>query len=86
MHASRRLTFNGIRTNLETAADAMPAAKYGFQLTEGQMSFAGWINHSTERNYADCAALKGEAAPEAASKVAGLKEKAEASQEALFER
>ena len=72
--------FNGIRRNLEAAADAMPAAKYGFKLTDGQMSFAEWIDHSTERNYADCATLKAEAAPEAAKKVASLKEKAEVSQ------
>ena len=72
--------FNGVRRNLEAAADVMPAAKYGFKLTDGQMSFAEWINHSTERNYADCATLKGEAAPEAAKNVAGLKEKAEVSQ------
>ena len=45
--------FDGIRRNLEAAADAMPAARYGFKLTDGQMSFAEWINHSTERNYAD---------------------------------
>ena len=49
-------------------------------MTDGQMSFAEWINHSTERNYADCATLKGESAPEAARKVAGLKEKVEVSQ------
>ncbi|HYW41337.1 MAG TPA: hypothetical protein VE959_00690, partial [Bryobacteraceae bacterium] len=72
--------FNGIRRNLEAAADAMPAARYGFKLTDGQMSFAEWINHSTERNYADCATLKAEAAPEAAKKVASLKDKAEVSQ------
>jgi hypothetical protein len=72
--------FNGIRKNMEAAADAMPAARYGFKLTDGQMSFAEWINHSTERNYADCAALKPEAVPEAAQKVAGLKDKAEVSQ------
>ena len=72
--------FNGIRKNLEAAADAMPDAKYGFKLTGGQMSFAEWINHSTERNYADCATLKGESAPEAARKVAGLKDKAVVSQ------
>jgi hypothetical protein len=72
--------FNNIRRNLEAAADAMPAGKYGFKLTEGQMSFAEWINHSTDRNYSDCAAIKGEAAPEAAKKVSGLKEKAEVSQ------
>jgi len=72
--------FNGVRRNLEAAAEAMPASKYGFKLTDGQMSFAEWMNHSTERNYADCATLKGEPAPEAAKKVAGLKEKAEVSQ------
>ena len=72
--------FSGIRRNLEAAADSMPAAKYGFRLTDGQMSFAEWINHSTERNYSDCAVLKAEAAPEAAKKVAGLKEKSEVSQ------
>ncbi|MDR3698834.1 MAG: DinB family protein [Candidatus Sulfopaludibacter sp.] len=72
--------FNGVRKNLEAAADAMPAGKYGYKLTDGQMSFAEWINHSTERNYSDCATLKGESAPEAARKVAGLKEKAEVSQ------
>jgi len=69
--------FNVVRRNLEAAADAMPATKYGFKLTDGQMSFAEWINHSTDRNYSDCATLKAEAAPEAAKKVAGLKDKAE---------
>ena|SRR5215471_3216946 len=72
--------FAGVRRNLEAAADAMPEAKYGFKLTDGQMSFAEWINHSTERNFADCAVLKAETAPEAAKKVAGLKSKAEVSQ------
>ena len=72
--------FKGIRTNLEAAADAMPAGKYGFKLTAGQMSFAEWLNHSTERNYSDCATLKSEAAPEAAKKVAGLTGKEEVSQ------
>jgi DinB superfamily len=71
--------FNGIRRNLEAAAEAMPADKYAFKLTDGQMSFAEWINHSTERNYSDCATLKSEPAPEAARKVAGLKDKAEVS-------
>src|ERR1700687_2348514 len=69
--------FNGVRKNLEAAADAMPADKYGFKLTGDQMSFAEWLNHSTARNYADCATLKSETAPEAAGKVAGLKNKAE---------
>src|SRR5690348_3687656 len=72
--------FNVVRGNLEAAADMMPAGKYGFKLTEGQMSFAEWLNHSTDRNYSDCATLKGEAPPEAARKVGSLKDKAEVSQ------
>jgi hypothetical protein len=72
--------FNGVRKNLEAAADAMPAEKYGFKLTDGQMSFGEWINHSTERNYADCAAIKGEGAPAAAKSVTSLKDKVAASQ------
>ena len=65
--------FNSVRRNLEAAADAMPDSKYGYKLTERWMSFAEWINHSTERNFADCAALKGESAPEAAGgKLPGL--------------
>jgi hypothetical protein len=56
--------FNGVRRNLEGAADAMPADKYGFRLTEGQMTFAEWLNHSTERNFTDCAALKSEQVPD----------------------
>jgi DinB superfamily len=57
--------FTGVRRNLETAAELMPADKYGFRLTEGQMTFADWLDHSVERNYADCATLKGEPVPEA---------------------
>ena len=68
--------FNGVRRNLEAAAEAMPADKYDFKPTAGQMSFAEWINHSTERNYADCATLKGETA----KKIGALKDKAEVSQ------
>jgi hypothetical protein len=72
--------FNGVRKNLEASADAMPDGKYDYKLTDGQMSFAEWINHSTSRNYADCATLKGEPAPEGAKKVESLKGKAEISQ------
>ena len=57
--------FTGVRRNLEAAADAMPAEKYGFRLTDGQMTFAEWLNHSTERNYTDCATLRGEPVPDA---------------------
>jgi len=69
--------FNAIRKNLEAAADVMPPEKYAFRLTDGQMTFAEWLNHSTERNYLDCATLKEETAPSAAKQLAALKEKAD---------
>ena len=57
----------------------MPAEKYGFRLTDGQMTFAEWLIHSTQRNYSDCAVLKGESTPEAERQAAKLKEKADVS-------
>jgi hypothetical protein len=72
--------FDVVRENLEGAASVMPAAKFGYKLTDAQMSFAEWLNHSTDRNYRDCAAIKFEAAPEALKKVSSLREKPEVSQ------
>ena len=84
MHAENHLTtaatqryFNVVRRNLEASAEAMPAEKYGFRLTDGQMTFAEWINHSTQRNYADCGVLRGEASRMSEQQAAQLKEKAE---------
>jgi hypothetical protein len=71
--------FNVVRRNLEASADVMPAEKYGFRLTEGQMTFAQWLVHATQRNYSDCAILKSESVSEAERKAASLKEKAEVS-------
>jgi uncharacterized damage-inducible protein DinB len=69
--------FNVIRKSLEASADVMPADKYSFRLTEGQMTFAQWLNHSTQRNYSDCAALKSEPVPAGEKQAANLKEKDE---------
>jgi uncharacterized damage-inducible protein DinB len=69
--------FNSVRRNLEAAADVMPAEKYSFRLTPGQMTYAEWLIHSADRNYTDCAVLKGESAPEAQRQLTSLKEKAE---------
>jgi hypothetical protein len=71
--------FNVVRKNLEASADVMPAEKYSFRLTSGQMTFAEWLNHSTQRNYSDCAALKSEPVPAGEHEAASLKEKAEVS-------
>ncbi len=55
--------FNSVRRNLESSADVMPAEKYSYRLTEGQMTFGEWLIHSMQRNYTDCATLKSETAP-----------------------
>src|SRR5258708_3356397 len=67
--------FTSIRRNLEASAEAMPADKYGFKLTEGQMSFGEWMIHAAQRNFADCASLKGETAPQTTEQLAALKDK-----------
>jgi hypothetical protein len=85
LHAQNNLTtaskryFDPVRKSLEASADVMPAEKYSFRLTDGQMSFAEWLIHSAQRNYNDCATLKGEPAPVSAKELAALKDKAEVS-------
>jgi len=84
LHAQNNLTttatqryFNSVRRSLEASADVMPADKYGFRLTDGQMTFAEWLIHSAQRNYTDCAVLKSENVPDAAKPLANLKDKAD---------
>jgi hypothetical protein len=86
LHAQNNLTnaatqryFNPVRRSLEASADVMPAEKYGFRLTDGQMTFAEWLIHSAQRNYTDCATLKAESVPDAEKQLASLKGKAEVS-------
>lgn len=67
--------FNVVRHSLEASADVMPAEKYSFKLTDGQMTFAQWLNHSSQRNFNDCATLKGEAPPAAIKTVESLTQK-----------
>jgi hypothetical protein len=68
--------FTSIRRNLEASADAMPADKYNFRLTDGQMTFGEWLIHSAQRNFIDCAALKNETPPQTDAQIAALKDKA----------
>jgi hypothetical protein len=66
-----------VRLFLQGAAEVMPAEKYTFKIAPEQMDFGQWINHSTERNYLDCAILKGEPNPMPKAKTDLLKSKAE---------
>lgn len=69
--------YTPVRLFLQGAADVMPAEKYGFKIAPEQMDFGQWINHSTERNYLDCAVLRGEPNPMPKAKTDLLKTKAE---------
>ena len=84
LHAQNNLTnaavqryFNQVRRNLEASADVMPAEKYSYRLTPGQMTFAEWLNHSSERNYRDCSALRSEPEPDVVKGLPSMKEKGE---------
>ena len=69
--------YTPVRLFLQAAADVMPADKYTFKIAPEQMDFGQWINHSTERNYVDCAVLRGEPNPMPKAKTDLLKTKAE---------
>lgn len=61
--------YTPVRLFLLGAAEVMPAEKYTFKIAPEQMDFGQRINHPTERNYVDCAVLKGEANPMPKAKV-----------------
>jgi hypothetical protein len=71
--------YTPVRLFLQGAAEVMPAEKYNFKIAPAQMEFGQWINHSTERNYVDCAVLKGEPNPMPKEKTDQLRTKEEIS-------
>ena len=58
-------------TNFIAAAEDMPAARYGFKPTPGQMSFGEAIAHVAAGNDALCSSIGGAAAPERSTLAAG---------------
>src|ERR1700730_6588960 len=86
LHAQNNITtvareryFDVVRASIEASAEVMPAEKYGFRLTPAQRTFAEWLVHAIERNYRDCAVLRGEPTQSGEKQAASLKEKAEVS-------
>jgi uncharacterized damage-inducible protein DinB len=64
--AATRDAAKDLSKNLLAAAQDMPAAKYGFKPTAGQMTFGELIVHIQDDNRITCAAIAG-AAPAAAA-------------------
>ena len=52
-----------MKKNLIEAAEAMPEADYGYQLTKEQRPFSGWIEHTAMGNYSLCSGIKGDKPP-----------------------
>lgn len=61
-------------TNMTSAAEAMPAEKYGFKPTPDQSSFGQLIFHAADANYRLCAMMSGDKAPDAPVKADGPKQ------------
>jgi len=66
-----RSTGGRAATNFVTAAEDMPAAKYGFKPTPAQMSFGEVIAHMAAGNDALCSSIGGVAAPKRSALTAG---------------
>lgn len=62
-------------TNFITAAEDMPAAKYGFKPTAAQMSFGEVLAHMAAGNDALCSSIGGVAAPKRSAHAGASKEK-----------
>ena len=62
MAAALQATVTRFARNMPGAADSMPADKYGFKPTPGQMSFGEILAHEAESNETLCAAISGSAA------------------------
>lgn len=65
---------HGNENNMVSAAEAMPAAKYGFRPTPAQNPFGQLIFHAGQANYVLCSIMAGEKAPPAAVKADGPKD------------
>ncbi len=61
--------------NMVEAAKEMPADKYGFKATEGQMTFGGVVRHTAWANGLLCSVAAGEKEPPADFKEADPKDK-----------
>ena len=71
-------------TNMVSAAEAMPADKYGFKATPPQISFGDLIHHAAQANNLLCSLLAGEKAPETSVPATGSKDALVAQMKASF--
>ena len=52
--------YNGVKTNLLAAADAMPEDGYSFIPANGERDFGGWVGHVAQAQLGTCSRLAGQ--------------------------
>jgi hypothetical protein len=72
--------YRSVRSDLIETAEVFPADAYDYRLTPQQRTVAEWLGHTAMATFSACAAIKGEAMPEAGKKAAKVAAKPEASQ------
>ena len=77
MAAALKATLTRYATNMPGAADSMPAGKYGFKPTPGQMSFGEILAHEAQSNETLCAAINGSSATPSESAAGATSPKAD---------
>jgi hypothetical protein len=77
MASALKVTLTRYAKNMPGAADSMPADKYGFKPTPGQMSFGEILAHEAESNETLCAAINGSAATPSESAAGATASKAD---------
>lgn len=52
--------YNGVKTNLLAAADAMPEDGYSFIPANGERDFGGWVGHVAQAQLGSCSRIAGQ--------------------------
>jgi DinB superfamily len=52
--------YNGVKTNLLAAADAMPEDGYSFIPANGERDFGGWVGHVAQAQLGTCSRIAGQ--------------------------
>jgi hypothetical protein len=60
MVADLQRSWQGIKANIQAAAEAMPEDGYGFKPTPDVRSFGGWIGHAADAQIGSCSGISGQ--------------------------
>jgi uncharacterized damage-inducible protein DinB len=63
LSAAAQRFWSGVKRNVTEAAEKMPEADYGFRPVDTVRTFAGFVGHIADANFAYCSLAKGEKNP-----------------------